>query len=83
MAVDADFAKLAKIAVREGSRVSRYLTAEVGVAATLVGGLLASILAVVQVWYAKRADDKAVVPGEIAITAPVLSEPAPPASTVR
>jgi sugar/nucleoside kinase (ribokinase family) len=53
LAVDADFAKLARIAIREGPWLQRFLTQEVGVAAAVV----ALLVGVVQVWYAQRADE--------------------------
>lgn len=67
LAVDADFARLARIAVREGPLVKRYLTAEAGVAASLV----ALALGVLQVWYAKHADDLATAAAAPASAAPV------------
>lgn len=70
LAVDADFAKLAKIAIREGPWFKRFLTQEVGVAAGIVIGLASLMFTAAQVWYAKRADQQAARAIEGAASAP-------------
>ena len=87
LAVDADYARLARIAMREGPWINRFLTAEVGVAATVVIGLVALVPALLQVWYAKHADDIATA-GAIAafnaasaVAIPAASAPMAPVAT--
>jgi len=88
LAAEADFAKLAQIAMREEPVMRRFMTPEVGVAAAVVTVLVTLVVGLLQVWAARAgpADNKPAVPslpaGVVAPSPPAPSSsvaPAPPA----